>query len=228
MNRACRLSLCCLGLIASFAAAADEPGGAIEGTAFYQPDPARPWRYARYYVADAKKGRLAEAVVCLTDRKLRGLRPPSEPRTVTMGQEDYRFIPETIAIRTGDRVRFTNSDNTLHNVMALGGNDAFNVSLTQDNEHTQSFTRAGNLKQPIKIGCSFHSQMQAWIFVFDHPFYAVTGEDGRFRFEGVPPGEYTLELYHPAGGMRLSRTVTVTAGSLQTIDLRTSPADIAK
>lgn len=206
----------------------DATTGGVTGTVFYQPDSKKPWRYARYYVADAKKGQLAEAVVCLTDRRLRGLKPPTESRTVTMGQEDYRFIPETVALRLGDKVRFTNSDNTLHNVMALGGDERFNVSLTQDNEFVQTFSRAGNLKQPVKVGCSFHSQMQAWIFVFDHPFFAVTGEDGRYRFEGVPPGEYTLELMHPAGGLKLSRTVTITAGDVQTLDLRTSPADLVK
>jgi plastocyanin len=213
-------------ILAAVTQAAEE--GIVTGTVSYQPDPQKPWRYARYYVADAKMGRLAEAVVCLTDRKLRGLRPPTKSQTVAMGQEDYRFVPETIAVRVGDKVRFTNSDAALHNVMALGGDERLNVSLTQDGEYVQSFSRAGNLKQPIKIGCSFHSQMQAWIFVFDHPFYAVTGETGQFRFEGVPPGEYTLELMHPAGGLRLSRTVTVAASETVTVDLRTSPADIVK
>lgn len=230
MMTACRLILS-VGLcaLASVNAVADEAAtGGITGTVFYQPDSKKPWRYARYYVADAKKGHLAEAVVCLSDRRLRGLKPPTEPRTVTMGQEDYRFIPETVALRLGDKVRFTNSDNTLHNVMALGGDERFNVSLTQDNEFVQTFSRAGNLKQPVKVGCSFHSQMQAWIFVFDHPFFAVTGEDGRYRFEGVPPGEYTLELMHPAGGLKLNRTVTIAAGEPQTVDLRTSPADLVK
>jgi plastocyanin len=222
------LVLAIFALSTATACAEEVASGIITGTVVYQPDPQKPWRYVRYYVADAKKGRLAEAVVCLTDRKLRGLRPPGESQTVTIDQEDYRFIPETVAVRLGDKVRFTNSDATLHNVMALGGDERFNVSLTQDGEFIQSFARAGNLKQPVKVGCSFHSQMQAWIFVFDHPFYAVTGPDGQYRFEGVPPGEYTLELMHPAGGFRLSRPITVAAGKLQTVDLRTSPADIVK
>jgi plastocyanin len=222
------LLLAIFALATPTALAEEAASGVVAGTVSYQPDPQKPWRYARYYVADAKQGRLAEAVVCLTDRRLRGFRLPTESQTVIIDQEDYRFVPETVAVRLGDKVRFTNSDATLHNVMALGGDERFNVSLSQDGEFLQSFTRAGNLKQPVKIGCSFHSQMQAWIFVFDHPFYAVTGADGQYRFEGVPPGEYTLELMHPAGGFRLSRRVTVTAGESQTVDLRTSPADIVK
>jgi plastocyanin len=198
-------------------------GAAITGAVTYTADPQRPWRYARYYVADAKRGLLAESVVCLSQRGLKNFRPRETPQTVTMDQSDYRFVPETVAIRTGDQVRFTNSDPLLHNVMALGGAEPLNVSLVRDSEHVQVFRRAGNAKSPIKIGCSLHSQMQAWIFVFDHPFFAVTQADGKYRFDDVPPGEYTLELVHPAGGLSWRQPLTLTAGETKTIDIRVSP-----
>jgi hypothetical protein len=71
------LLLAIFALSTGTALAEETAPGTLAGTVFYQPDPQQPWRYARYYVADAKNGRLAEAVVCLTDRKLRGLRPPT-------------------------------------------------------------------------------------------------------------------------------------------------------
>lgn len=194
----------------------------ITGVVTYKPDAARPWRYSRYYY-NSKTNALSEAVVCLSQRGLKNLRPREAAQTVTIDQSDYRFIPETVAIRAGDAVRFTNSDPALHNVMALGGTEPLNVSLIQDAEHSYAFRRAGNAKSPIRIGCAFHSQMQAWIFVFDHPFYAVTGEDGKFRFDDVPPGEYTVELVHPAGGLAWSQPFTIAAGETKTIDIRTSP-----
>jgi hypothetical protein len=70
--------------------------------------------------------------------------------------------------------------------------------------------------------------MQAWIFVFDHPFYAVTAENGRFRFEGVPPGEYTLDVVHPSGGLKWSSAVTLTDGDVLVRDVRVSPDDLDK
>ena len=162
----------------------------------------------------------------LLSRTLKNFRPREEPQTVMMDQVDYRFVPETIAIRAGDRVKFTNSDAALHNVMAIGGTELLNVSLYRENDHVHVFQKAGNLKRPVRIGCSIHSQMQAWIFVFDHPFFAVTGTDGKFRFDAVPPGEYTLEMRHPAGNLAWSQLITITPGENRSTDIRVSPDNL--
>ena len=34
----------------------------------------------------------------------------------------------------------------------------------------------------------------------NHPFFAVTGADGTFSLPGLPPGTYTVEVWHEAGG----------------------------
>ena len=84
--------------------AAEDPtsGGTIEGTVVYRAGD-KPWRYARYYVSDPKKGLLAEAVVALRARSLRGLFPPESPRTSVIDQKNFQFVPETIAIRVGEQ-----------------------------------------------------------------------------------------------------------------------------
>lgn len=199
--------------------------GKVSGVVRYVADPQRPWRYSRYYIADAKTGALAEAVVCLSHRSLKNFRPREKPETVTIDQIDYQFQPETVVIRVGDSVRFTNSDPGLHNVSALGGSELLNVSLLRDAEYVHTFRRAGNAQHPVRIGCSLHSQMQAWVFVFDHPFYALTGKDGRFHWDDVPPGEYTLEVVHPAGRLSRSQRLTVSAGQEKTLEIRLSPDD---
>src|SRR5262245_10628621 len=86
--------------------------GAIEGTVTYQTDPARPWRYARYYVKQAKTGELAEAVVALRARPMSDANRP--PETAVIDQQNFQFQPETVAIRKGDSVKFTNADTTTH------------------------------------------------------------------------------------------------------------------
>ncbi len=210
-----------------FACADDASTGVVEGRVVYRADPERPWRYSRFYV-DRTSSSLAEAVVALSSPSLRGHAPRSEPQELKVDQENFRFVPETTAIRAGDRVRFTNSDTTIHNVKTGDGIDPFNVNISTGEAHTQTFRRAGGTRRPIRLGCSYHGGMTAWIYVFDHPFYTVTMPDGRFRFAGVPPGEYTLESVHPSGELTRRDIVTVTAGEAVEIEIEISPDDKAK
>ena len=202
-------------------------GVRLDGTVHYDPDPARPWRYARYYVSRTPDRTLSDALVCLRGRTLKEA-APAEPQFAQMDQSEFRFIPEVLAIRAGDQVRFTNSDAALHNVQDLGGVEPLNVSLPQEGEYVYTFRRAGNSRKPIRLGCSFHSQMQAWIYVFDHPFFAVTTINGAFSFENVPPGEYDLEVIHPSGKLSLSRPLKVVTGQPQTISVRLTPDHLQK
>lgn len=199
--------------------------GTIDGVLSYLPDPKSSWRQARYYVKSSKGGPLAEAVVALRG-PLAGVRRQSpEPRTVTVDQENFLFTPETVAIQVGDAVRFTNGDSSIHNVHSTEG-DAFNVSLLQGKEYVHTFRRPTGADAPVLIGCVFHGGMRAWIYVFDHPFHVVTGEDGRFHFEGVPPGEYTIDVVHPAGELRKSTTVKVEPGGTTAVEIQVSPGDV--
>lgn len=200
--------------------------GVIAGTVTYQPDSERPWRYGRYYVADRQTGALAEAVVAISARSLRNMAPPEEPAVWEIDQKEFRFAPETIAIRAGESVRFTNSDPTVHNVRTSDGNRPFNINVGSGAEHVQEFDRAGGVRRPIRIGCVLHSTMRAWIYVFDHPFYIVTESDGAFQFEGIPAGEYTLQLTHPAGELSWSREITIEPGAEVRLDIEVSPDNL--
>jgi plastocyanin len=197
--------------------------GAVEGTVTYQADPQRPWRYGRYYIKQAKTGELAEAVVALRAR------PQSddkhEPRTATIGQQNFQFQPETVAIRRGDSVKFTNADQATHNVQSSSELSSFNVTMPGGGEQAVRFDRAGGTRQPVQVGCVFHSAMRAFIFVFDHPWFAITPASGKFKLTDVPPGEYDLEMSHPAGELRWRKRITIQPGETTRIDIRVSPDD---
>jgi plastocyanin len=200
--------------------------GIVEGRVLYRPNSSRSWRYSRYYVKDTKSGELAEAVVALKGKTLRATHEAT-PATFSLDQKDYQFQPELVAIRQGDSVKFTNSDPAAHNVRCSGELANFNVTIPVDGEgHTVRFDRAGGIRQPAEVGCVFHGNMRAWIFVFDHPYFQVTKADGRFRLRGVPPGEYELEMVHPAGGFQARRQVVVKAGETTSADFVVSSPDI--
>jgi plastocyanin len=218
MRNAWLLGLFLLGSAFAAEATAAE-AGTVTGRVRYQADPARPWSLGRYYI---NGGVLAEAVVALEGAGLPA-GPAVEPKTVWMDQKDFQFVPETLVLRAGDSVRFTNSDEALHNVLSYQGASPFNVNLPHGKEHVQPFPSGKGLEQPIQLSCVFHGAMRGWVFVFPHPYYAITAKDGKFRFENVPAGEYRLHVMHPAGELELARTVTVKPGEAVEIDLSVGP-----
>ncbi|MCA9212235.1 MAG: hypothetical protein KDB27_04150 [Planctomycetales bacterium] len=199
--------------------------GTIEGTVTYQADKSRPWRYARYYVKNRRAGQLAEAVVALTDRSLRNHERAEKPQTIVIDQKDFRFDPETVAIRAGDLVKFTNSDNAVHNVRTINPLHSFNVNMQSGGKHEEKFDRASGIRRPYRLGCDYHSSMRAWVFVFAHPYFQVTKADGKFRLDDVPPGDYDLEMAHPAGELKWTQKIKVTSGETTKIDIQVSPDD---
>lgn len=202
--------------------------GTITGKVIYTSDPERPWRLGRYYLSNAKSGELAEAVVAIHRRGLTGPEASRTSETVTIDQKDFQFTPETVAIRAGDRIRFVNSDAQVHNVQTNHDRQTFNVNMPSGGEHVEPFSRAGGIRKPYRIGCAFHGAMRSWVFVFDHPWFQLTGMDGAFRLVGVPPGEYRLEVAHPAGDLRTDLPITVKAGESVSVELRLSPDDRPK
>jgi len=211
------------GYHASAAAVEPERVGAIEGTVSYQADPARPWRYARYYVKQPKTGELAEAVVALRAKPLADVSRAAE--TVTIDQQNFQFAPETVVIRRGDSVRFTNADAATHNVQSSSEIATFNVNMPGGGEQTIKFDKAGGVRQPVQVGCVFHSAMRAFIFVFDHPWYQLTQASGKFKLADVPAGEYELEMAHPAGGLAWRKRIEIKPSETLKVDIRVSPDD---
>ena len=196
--------------------------GVIEGTVVYRADKTRPWRFSRYYVKSAKTGLLAEAVVGIHDRKLS--LPSSKPQTVTMDQVNFQFTPETITIRTGDSVRFTNSDNEVHSVRTSDAFNSFNITVPKGKEYIQRFPRGASFR-PVVLGCAFHGAMRAWIYIFDHPYHALTKSDGQFQLRDVPPGTFTLRMAHAAGKLSWEQEITVVAGKKTELTIEVSPDD---
>ncbi|MCA9190220.1 MAG: hypothetical protein KDB03_00605 [Planctomycetales bacterium] len=199
--------------------------GSVRGTVRYVPNPAKSWRLGRYYIANAKTGELAEAVVALTGRDLALTSTEREAQTVVVDQKNFQFTPETVALRAGDRIRFLNSDDHAHNVRTEHDDQAFNVTMPPGEEHVETFAVGAGINNPYRIDCVFHSAMRAWVYVFDHPWYQLTAKDGKFELVNIPPGEYRLEVVHPAGSLRTRQSIVVTAGKTDEVEIKLTMPD---
>lgn len=128
---------------------------------------------------------------------------PKEP--VVFDQRGCRYHPHVFGVMVNQPFQIVNSDGTLHNVHSLAkSSKEFNLGMPiQGMKLTQTFTAPEVM---VKIKCEVHPWMAAYGGVLDHPFFAVTGDDGTFSIKGLPPGEYVLEAWHEKFG---TQTATV-------------------
>ena len=118
------------------------------------------------------------------------------PAHAVLDQRDERFVPHVLAVTTGTVVDFPNSDRIYHNVFSLSKTRPFDLG-----RYAAGRSKAIKFDRPgiVRVFCDIHSHMNAFILVFDHPFFALTDADGRYRIDNVPAGTYN------AGGLERGR-----------------------
>lgn len=137
---------------------------------------------------------------------------PATP--VVIDQKGCRYEPHVAGVMVGQPVLFKNSDGVLHNVHGLPKqNREFNIGMPPTlKEKEQTFNKPEPLF-PVK--CDVHPWMQAFVAVMTHPFFAVTGKDGKFKIDNLPAGSYDLEAWHEKLGTQTAK-VTVDASGTAT------------
>jgi plastocyanin len=131
--------------------------------------------------------------------------PDIEPQRATLDQRNETFVPHVLAITVGTTVDFPNSDRIYHNVFSLSGAKRFDLGrYAAGRSRSVRFDRPGI----VRVFCEIHSHMSAFILVFNHRYFAVTGADGRYQISRVPPGRYTLVAWNE-GTIRESRPVAI-------------------
>ena len=112
-----------------------------------------------------------------------------------------RYIPHVLGIQVGQTLNIVNSDPTLHNIHAIPEvNQEFNMG--QPIQGMQFERTFDNVEVMVPMRCDVHGWMNSYIGVLDHPYFAVTAEDGMFDISALPPGDYVLEAWHEALGTR--------------------------
>jgi hypothetical protein len=86
-------------------------------------------------------------------------------------------------------------------------NTAFNEGVAGGGKLPKTF----EYPETIKMTCDVHKWMTSWLIVQDNPYYALTGENGKFKIKDVPPGTYTLRAWQESLG-KVTQEITVKAG----------------
>jgi plastocyanin len=122
-----------------------------------------------------------------------------------MRSASKRFDPRVVAVSKSATVEFPNADPIYHNVFSVSGANRFDLGLYRSgSSKSKTFDEAGL----VRIYCNIHPQMVGFVMVVDSDFVAVTGPDGAFQFESVPPGPHVVKAWNEQG-TEVSASVTV-------------------
>jgi plastocyanin len=170
-------------------------------------------------------GDLGSAARDMTDRRRSVVYVDPAPRPAleelpagraSMDQRHEEFIPHVLAVTVGTVVDFPNDDTKFHNVFSLSHVKTFDLG-----RYPAGHSKAVQFDKPgiVPISCDIHTHMSAYVLVFNHPYFAVADEDGRYAIANVPAGAYTLKVWSEVGRTD-PRTVVVPDGQSVECDFR--------
>ena len=137
--------------------------------------------------------------------------------TANMDQKQMQFIPHVRPVLIGTTVKFLNSDPTAHNVFS-GDYEKFNLGTwPQGQTKDHAFDKCAKFPCVYTALCRVHPEMEGFVVVLQNPFFAVSGKDGHYAIENVPPGKYDVAIWHPKLKGQ-GKPVTVQAGAPVTLD----------
>ncbi len=134
----------------------------------------------------------ADAVVYIVEAPV--AKPASQ---AIMDQRKMQFLPHVLPVTLGTTVKFLNSDPTPHNVFTPDY-EKYNLG-TWPQGQSKEYTFAKCLKFPCAYTqlCRVHPEMEGFVVVLQNPYFAVSDREGHYSIDGVPPGQYTVAVWHP-------------------------------
>ncbi len=153
---------------------------------------------------------------------------------------DCKFEPFITIVRNRADVEIVNMDPVLHDIQAYetserGARVLFNVPLPMNERfNKKALMTSGRVKhlagrvmsQKVRVGkgrnvfvmqCGFHAYMESWGLAVEHPYFAKTDQDGRFSIDNIPPGTYSVLVWHPL--LQKHYTVTIPANGTATLNV---------
>ena len=199
----------------------------------------RGWRLLQPFDA-GEDGAFRNVVVRLED--IDKGKPFGEYQPPRIEARDCRFIPFVNVVRDHHDVVVVNMDPAMHDIQAyetshLGPRVLFNVPLPTStrypheaglsahfNKHYEGEPVAQTVRmtkgrQIFTMQCGFHAYMESWALVVDHPYYAITDEEGRFRIGDIPPGTYRVTIWHPYVRESHEQAVTIKPNENSTVQV---------
>ncbi len=185
----------------------------------------------KYLISDSK---VKNVVVFVTDVK-KGKTVPKKNVEITI--DKCKVLPHVSVGYAGNEYIIKNNDPILHTVQLKQGLAYQKEASRRPLEDGSTIlnlafpTQGMELKKPIldfhkftkdtgyvRVKSNSHPWLRGIVFVFDHPYTALSNEKGEYEITGLMPGKYTLRFWHEGLG-EVEKTVVVSEGETKTLDV---------
>ena len=129
--------------------------------------------------------------------------PRGAPKTpvpdvpVIFDQKGCRFLPHAVVVRAGQQVNILSDDPIAHNTHTFPKkNTAFNQGIPAGDRKGTPLTYRKAETVPVAVKCDYHAWMSALHLVVDHPYAALTNENGEFEIADLPTGKHKFQIWH--------------------------------
>jgi hypothetical protein len=143
------------------------------------------------------------------------------PRRQTLVIENCRFTPRVLAVSAGTTINVFSRDRVSHTwrFFRENGGEPVEVIYTMDAGQVVPSERIANTPGIVEARDSKYPTTRGYIAVFDHPYHAVTDERGVFRIDSLPPGTYTMKVWHEGMAAAREERVVVAPGGTGRLDV---------
>ncbi len=163
--------------------------------------------YKEDLIVSSDKG-IANVVVKITNIS-QGKDISTMGESFELDQQGCQFVPHVVMVPVDAELMILNSDGILHNIHTFSSeNEPFNKAQPP---YLKRMKQTFSKPEIVQVKCDVHAWMSGYIVVAEHPYYAITDENGNFELTDVPAGTYTLEYWQETLGKQ-TKEVTVTAG----------------
>ncbi len=118
------------------------------------------------------------------------------PKTpVMIQQQTCTYVPHVAGIMVGQDLKIRSGDPVLH-IPHVNPRNSKEWGFSQAKPGDERVKQFPSPEVMVRLICDVHQWMEAWIGVLEHPYHAVTDQAGKFEIKNLPPGKYTIEVWH--------------------------------
>ena len=145
---------------------------------------------------------------------------PKEPAILM--QHGCRYKPHILGLSARQPLKMYNADDVAHSTTFLSKANRQENFIQPQKDLEKGRTIELLAEPPFPVESKVFPWMKAYIAVFNHPFFAVTGGTGMYELRGLPAGRYRIDAWHEKLGTQTT-IVTIDKGETKTVDFTFEP-----